>query len=45
MGNVTYQIHDKLIPYTVVSQSLEPGSTVEQGKAVDLKVSLMEDES
>lgn len=45
VGTVTYQVHKMLIPYTVISQSIEPGSKVKQGKAVNLVVSLMEEES
>jgi beta-lactam-binding protein with PASTA domain len=44
-GTITYQVYDKLIPYTVISQSIEPGSKVAKGKPVDLVVSLMEEES
>jgi beta-lactam-binding protein with PASTA domain len=45
VGSVTYQLHEKLIPYTVISQAVEPGSKVKQGKPIDLVVSLMEEKS
>lgn len=45
VGTVTYEVHKMLIPYTVVSQSIEPGSKVKKGETINLVVSLMEEES
>jgi beta-lactam-binding protein with PASTA domain len=44
VGSVTYQVNEKLIPFTVISQAIEPGSQVKQGKPIDLVVSIMEEE-
>jgi len=45
LGNVTYQIEDKLLPNTVLSQSIEPDTEVNVGEAVDLVVSKLPEEN
>lgn len=39
IGEITYEERDKILPETVLKQSLEPGKKVEPGEIIDLVVS------
>ena len=43
MGSISFVIRREYIPDTVIDQSLEPGSEVNQGSAIDLVISRLEE--
>ena len=45
VGKVTREIQKKLVPDTVIRQSLEPGEAANQGQEIDLVVSRLEDKA
>jgi beta-lactam-binding protein with PASTA domain len=43
VGKITREVQKKLVPDTVIRQSLEPGEAAGQGQSIDLVVSRLED--
>ena len=39
LGNITYEYSDEFTPYTVISQSIEPGEQVRNKQTINLVVS------
>ena len=44
VGSISYKVQRNLIPDTVISQSVEPGEEVNQGRSIDLVVSRLEED-
>ena len=42
LGKVYYRQNEDLIPYTVLDQSLKPGTVLEKSAAIDLTISVLD---
>ena len=42
LGKVYYRQNEDLIPYTVLDQSVKPGTVLEKTKAIDLTISVLD---
>ena len=42
MGKISYQQNEDLVPYTVLDQSIAPGTVLNQTIQVDLVVSILD---
>ena len=42
LGKVSYQQNEDLVPYTVLDQSIAPGTVLEQSSGIDLIVSILD---
>ncbi len=44
LGDVEYEMNEDLIPYTILEQSIEPGTTVSANQEIDVVVSILRDQ-